>query len=68
LFAIGNTRFHEIDDLVSGVCFVGVHAVAGGGAYNIQTGQVQAGNTRGLLSLAELFEDAVFGVGLPPRL
>ena len=62
-FAIGNTRFHELDDLVSGVCFVGVHAVAGGGAYDIQTGQVQSGNPRRFLPLAELFEDAVFGVG-----
>src|SRR5271167_4111995 len=62
-FAIGNTRFHELDDLVSGVCFVGVHAVAGGGAYDIQTGQVHSGNPRGLLPLAELFEDSVFGVG-----
>ena len=39
------------------MCFVGVHAVAGGGAYDIQSGQVQAGNPRGFLPLAELFED-----------
>ena len=42
---------------------VGVHAVAGGGAHDIQTGQVQAGNPRRFLPLAELFEDPVFGVG-----
>src|SRR5271155_2277550 len=61
-FAIGNTRFHELDDLIRGVCFVGVHAVAGGGSYDIQTGQVHSGNPRRLLPLAKFLEDSVFGV------
>ena len=42
--AIGDPVFHQLGDLVGGVCFVGVQPVAGGGGHDIEPGQVQTGN------------------------
>lgn len=54
--AIGDPVFHQLGDLVGGVCFVGVQPVAGGGGHDIEPGQVQTGNPEGMLPLAEFFD------------